>query len=140
MTRLDFLDRFRPVGTPGAAGPAGVPTKEATGVPAELAPVFAALADELAMDEQLLADAHTAGAAHVEAAQRQAGDLIATAQMAAPTARADAAARVVEQVDRDAERELAAAQDEAARIRAAADAKRNELVARAIAHVLGRTT
>lgn len=140
MTRLDFLDRFRPVGTPGAAGPPGVPTNEATGPAAELAPVFAALADELATDEQLVADARTAGSAHVDAARREAADLVAAAELAATAARADAAARVVEQADRDAAGKLAAARNEAARITATADAKRHGLVARAVAHLLGGTT
>ncbi|WP_298228108.1 hypothetical protein [Gryllotalpicola sp.] len=137
MPRLDFLDRFRPVGTPGPAGPVGIPTNEATGPAAELAPVFAALIATFATNEQLVADARTAGAARIEAARRQAAGLVAAAQQDAPAARADAAARVVEQADRNAVAELAAAQDEAGRITAAAAARRDRLVARAVAHLLG---
>ncbi|HEY3259730.1 MAG TPA: hypothetical protein VGJ95_05585 [Pseudonocardiaceae bacterium] len=41
----DFLERLRPVGAPGAAGPAGVPADRSAEIAAELEPVFAALAD-----------------------------------------------------------------------------------------------
>ena len=39
----DLLNRFRPSGTPGAAGVAGVPADRTAGAAAELAPLFAAL-------------------------------------------------------------------------------------------------
>ncbi|GAA2154616.1 hypothetical protein GCM10009844_40690 [Nocardioides koreensis] len=39
----DLLNRFRPSGTPGAAGAAGVPVDRTGGAAAELAPLFAAL-------------------------------------------------------------------------------------------------
>lgn len=41
----DFLDRFRPAGTPGAAGAVGVPADRQAGAEAELAPAFAVLAE-----------------------------------------------------------------------------------------------
>ncbi|HEU4349929.1 MAG TPA: hypothetical protein VFR35_19300, partial [Actinoplanes sp.] len=40
----DFLERLRPAGVPGAAGPAGVPADRVSEIAAELEPVFAALA------------------------------------------------------------------------------------------------
>jgi hypothetical protein len=39
----DLLNRFRPSGTPGAAGAAGVPVDRTAGAPAELAPLLALL-------------------------------------------------------------------------------------------------
>ncbi len=39
----DLLNRFRPSGTPGAAGAAGVPVDRRAGAPAELAPLLALL-------------------------------------------------------------------------------------------------
>ena len=42
----DMLQRFRPIGTPGAAAPAGVPADRAAELGRELQPVF----DELASD------------------------------------------------------------------------------------------
>jgi len=45
MAIQDFLQRFRPAGAPGAPGRAAVPADRVAEATAELAPVFAALAD-----------------------------------------------------------------------------------------------
>ncbi|HET8769051.1 MAG TPA: hypothetical protein VFM86_17125, partial [Pedococcus sp.] len=70
----DLLLRFRPTGTPGPAGPAGVPVDRSAELAAELAPVLAALAATEAECTAL-----------VEEGRRAAG-----AKRAAAAARADA--------------------------------------------------
>lgn len=72
MARSNFLDRFRPAGSPGPAAASGVPAADAVGPETELAAVFAALTPDL--DQ-----AHGV----VEAAQRQAEQELAEAKTAA---------------------------------------------------------
>jgi hypothetical protein len=83
MARPNILDRFRPVGAPGPAGPAGVPATGDQGPAAELAPVFAALAQDVEHCRTL-----------VEEAQEQAAAITAQARLDAGAERAHAAARV----------------------------------------------
>src|ERR1019366_3273449 len=57
MARPNILDRFRPVGAPGPAGPAGVPAADDQGPAVELAPVFDALAADVQACRTLVAEA-----------------------------------------------------------------------------------
>ena len=61
MARLSILDRFRPVGAPGAAGPVGVPAADDQGPAAEVAPVFAALADGVGANAGVAAESRRTG-------------------------------------------------------------------------------
>lgn len=67
MERLKILDRFRPAGAHGPAGVVGVPATDSIGPATELAPVFAALADDVTACSEL-----------VEKAQNQAKSTLAT--------------------------------------------------------------
>jgi cell division septum initiation protein DivIVA len=104
----DYLDRFRPVGAPGAGG-AGVPADRSRELEAELTAVLA-----------LLDDVHSECADLVAQARRDAERIVATA-------RGEAAA-----VADGADRRARAARDEAAReVLAAARAEAVGTVARA---------
>ncbi len=111
----DFLARFRPVGTPGAAATAGVPVDRIREQDAELGPVLDALAETQAQAAAIRAAAADVagqhrrdGAARVEAVLR-AGDDRAKADRTAALAAARAAAEVtVDQVVEDARTEAAA--------------------------------
>jgi hypothetical protein len=92
----DLLSRFRPAGAPGPAGAAGVPADRRQAVAAELAPLFAALAEVEAECERLRRDARQAAAAREAAAAEQARVMVARARDDAAAERAAAAARVRE--------------------------------------------
>jgi 3-hydroxyacyl-CoA dehydrogenase len=94
MSGTGILDRFRPIGAPGAAGSMGVPVSELRGAEAELAPVFAALASEWENADAVVAQATAAAAkARADAAER-AADIVAAAQRSAPADQAAAAERI----------------------------------------------
>ena len=103
MARLSILDRFRPVGTPGAAGPAGVPALDDQGRAAELAPVFAALAGDVAACEALIEEARVSTEGDVARARADAAAIVARARLDARAARVRAAARIEKEAsERDA--------------------------------------
>ncbi|MDD1477384.1 hypothetical protein [Arthrobacter sp. H16F315] len=137
MPRLSILDRFRPVGAPGPAGPAGVPAADNQGPAAELAPVFAALAADVVTCAALVEDARAAAECDVSQARVQASAIVAQARLDAAAERANAATRVAkEAADRDsqaleqAHHEAAALEESgAARIPAAVDKVINMLLA-----------
>jgi len=103
----DILDRFRPAGPPGAASTVGVPADRLAGAEAELAPVFAALAEA----ERRCADTR-------ERAEREAGRR--TAQAHRMAAAIVTRARSQERAERAATAAgaLAAAEAESARLSA----------------------
>lgn len=104
MAGLSILDRFRPVGAPGPAGPAGVPAADDQGRAAELSPVFAALAGDVAACEALVADAHLTAEEDVARARAQAAAIVARARLDAGAARVRAAARIEQEAsERDAQ-------------------------------------
>jgi hypothetical protein len=78
----DFLTRFRPAGSPGAAARAGVPADRSGELEAEVAPVLARLDDTEAEHERLIAQA-----------RREAEQIVATARSAADAIAADGARR-----------------------------------------------
>lgn len=110
----DFLERFRPIGTAGAAAPAGVPADRLADATRELRPVFESLED-VGVECARIRDAATAEALRRRNdAAAQAAAIVAAARRDAPGRRADAAARlrgqsaadvasVVEQGEREAE-------------------------------------
>lgn len=116
-TSRDLLSRFKPAGTPGAAGPAGVPVDRSALLCDELQPVLVLLADTeqecLAIathahqaTEHLRADAHSSVAA-----------TLATARSEADSARAEAAAYQRRSSDERAKADLQRAESGALRIR-----------------------
>jgi len=115
-----FLDRLRPVGIPGRSTPAGVPGDRVTAAEAELAPVFAALADTRRQVDAIIAGAATEATERVATARRYAVALAnraaadterirtGTAERRRRLAAADTAgaARLARQVERSQERRL----------------------------------
>ncbi|ALO67318.1 hypothetical protein NHF46_07785 [Arthrobacter alpinus] len=94
MARLSVLDRFRPMGAPGPAGPSGVPAVEAQGPATELIPVFAALHADVQGCEELVAAARRQAEHDVAEARTQAAAIVSQAKLDAGAARAEAAAVV----------------------------------------------
>lgn len=93
MALLSILDRFRPAGAPGPAA-VGVPAVDRQGPGGELAPVLAALADDVAAGEDLVVRARAQADETVSAAREQAAALLAQARLDAGAERARAAARI----------------------------------------------
>jgi len=99
----DFLTRFRPAGSPGAAARAGVPADRSGELEAEVAPVLARLDDTEAERERLIAQA-----------RRDAEQIVAAARTAADAITADAARRADAVREQAAQQILAAARKQAA--------------------------
>lgn len=119
----NFLDRFRPVGSPGAAAAAGVPASDVLSPPAELVPVFGALAADVETCRRLVSDARLEADRELVRAHEQADALLAQARLDIGAARAAAAARVMlTSADQDA-RMLDDAAREAADLEAAGTAR-----------------
>ena len=125
----DFLSRFRPAGTPGAAARAGVPVDRAAEAAAELEPILA-----------LLAEAESARAAVRERARQDAEDIRERARARADGLVAEARARA------DGERAAAAracarGQAESARLTGQAERRataRRELAEQRLPGYVGR--
>jgi hypothetical protein len=105
MARPNILDRFRPVGAPGPAGPVGVPAVDDQGVATELAPVFAALAPDVQACTALVDEARQEADAALSQARELAAAAIAQARLDAGADRARAAA-AVEQVASEQDAQL----------------------------------
>jgi hypothetical protein len=129
----DLLQRFRPAGAPGAATASGVPADRVAERDAELAPVFARLADPVAQAARIRQDAlveaerrrliaRDAAAARVAAA-RQDAEAIRAHLLAEAQLQATEAARVGSESSREA------AQRIIERARATLDADVGEVMA-----------
>ncbi|HUJ07967.1 MAG TPA: hypothetical protein VLX31_17815 [Streptosporangiaceae bacterium] len=105
----DFLNRFRPVGAPGAAGRAGVPADRAAELAAELRPVLELLDSTQEQCVQVVAQARQEAGRIIARARREAERIAADGRNRAQAARGDATARVLESA-----RTRAAAQGQAA--------------------------
>lgn len=88
----DFLERFRPAGTAGAAAQGGVPADRIADIAAELGPVFMMLDDVEAEAARILASAVERADAIRHDVGRQAAEMVAEAQARSETTRAEAAA------------------------------------------------
>lgn len=132
MARLRILDRFRPVGAPGPAGPAGVPASDDQGPAAELAPVFVALAGDLARCEELVDHARRDAGRDLARAREQAAAIVAQARLDAGAERANAAALVKQASLEQDERVLARARLEAAALEEAGLARIPAVVGKVI--------
>ena len=139
-TARDLLARFRPVGAPGAAAPAGVPADRGAERERELRPVF----EELAATEMTAAgirtDATAEAAALAAAAADAARAIVDAARRDAEAHRAEAAAAVLRQAELDAAATRAAAGREADEIGARAQQRLGDLVARVVDRVLDATS
>jgi hypothetical protein len=131
----NLLDRFRPAGTPGAPGLAGVPVDRRARAADELEPVFAGLADLTTACRA--ARTHAAQEAeHRRAdARERARVLVARAHAEADAERAAARASAVAEGDADAERIAAAGALRSHDIAADAQRSRAALVDRILARL-----
>jgi len=113
MARPNILDRFRPVGAPGPAGPAGVPAVDDLGPAVELAPVFAALDADVQSARMVVEQALREADRELLHAHELAAAILAQARVEAGVERARAAARVERVASEQDERLLGQADKEA---------------------------
>ena len=113
----DLLNRFRPSGTPGAAGAAGVPADHEAGASEELAALFAALAPT-ERECQAAVDRAAADARRIrEDAEEEAVRLVTAARDRQPEERAAVVARQREHGAAEAAATTAEAERRAAEVR-----------------------
>jgi hypothetical protein len=93
MARSTILDRFRPAGVPGPAGPVGVPATGEQGPAAELAPVFAALAADVKTCRKMVEEAQRDADGALSSAREQAAAIMAQTRLDEGAERASAAER-----------------------------------------------
>jgi vacuolar-type H+-ATPase subunit H len=128
----DFLTRFRPAGSPGAAARAGVPADRSGELESEVTPVLARLDDTQAERERLIAQARH-DAEQIVAAARSAAEAIAVdAAQRAETVREQAAQQVMAAARKQADRTTADASQQAAQIRELARQRMPALVSRIV--------
>lgn len=132
----DLLQRYRPVGTPGAAARPGVPADRAAEVATELEPVLALLAGTEDEARRLRAEAREQAHRIREQAAREAEDLVAGARERAAEVRARSAADARSAAAPDGELLVEAARDKAHRMKDRAAALMPEYVDRAVATAL----
>jgi cell division septum initiation protein DivIVA len=119
----NVLDRFRPAGTPGAAGRPGIPADRSADAAAELTPVLALLDD--AQDEAARTRRAATGQAEEirRAAQRQAAEIVAKARDDAVTVRAEAEAEALREAEADDDDMRRQTEAEIARLRQRAETR-----------------
>ena len=136
MARNSLLDRFRPVGAPGPAGPAGVPATDNQGPEAELLPVFEALNPTIREAGELTTDASTRAADTVARARAQAAALVEQARLDSGAVRTDAAAAVSREAEQADEEMLQLAAEEAAELKRRGESRVPELAAVIVADLV----
>ncbi|MET4061030.1 hypothetical protein ABIB35_002588 [Arthrobacter sp. UYP6] len=136
MARNSLLDRFRPVGAPGPAGPAGVPATDDQGPEAELLPVFEALDPTIREAGDLTTDASARAADTVARARAQAAALVEQARLDSGAVRADAAAAVSREAEQADEEMLHLATEEAAELKRRGESRVPELAAVIVADLV----
>lgn len=143
MAGQNFLDRFRPLGAPGAATRVGGPASDDLGPAVELAPVFAALADHVEMCRSLAASAAVEADLELARARERADAVVARARLDVGGAQARAAARVLQAAAALDAGILDAAEKEASEAEQAGtaqvDAVVRDVIDRLVAEQLGRT-
>ncbi|NBM19747.1 hypothetical protein, partial [Streptomyces sp. GC420] len=133
----DFLARFRPAGSPGAAPGGAVPVDRSAELAAELEGPLALLDSTTEEADAIRAEAVRGARQRREEATRRAADIVAAAQAAAPEVRANAAARRRAEAARGDESAARAADAAVTRLRERAHARMPTLVARAVTDVTG---
>lgn len=136
MTVRDFLQRFRPAGTPGAAAGAGVPVDRVAELTAELAAVFALLAEVETETARIRQEAAVQAAIRREEAARTADRMVAGARLRAEAARAEAFTAARSEASAAARATVVAAEQEANRVRGRVDARLPGYVALAVERAL----
>lgn len=136
MARNSLLDRFRPVGAPGPAGPAGVPATDNQGPEAELVPVFEALDPTVRETEALTTDAVKRAAQSVKQAREEAAAMVEKARMESGAVRAEAAAAVSREAAAADEEMLQRARDEADEIKRRGESRVPQLAAVIVADLV----
>jgi hypothetical protein len=134
-TLRDFVRRFRPAGTPGAAAPAGVPADRVSERTAELGPVFDALQDTVTEAETIVAGGRGEAERRRVTAAQQVAELLAGAQQEADAARALGAAAAIASAAGEQEGLLDRARSDAAKIRNGTSEQLPILVDRVVAVV-----
>jgi vacuolar-type H+-ATPase subunit E/Vma4 len=113
----NVLDRFRPAGTPGAAGRPGIPADRSADAAAELTEVLALL-DDVQEQAARTRQAATDRAQEIRrAAQREAAELITKARYDAESVRAQSEADALREADADEENLRSETEAEIARLR-----------------------
>lgn len=97
----DILNRFRPVATPGAPGPRGVPADRSMERESELVALFAALAGTQRQAEEIRRRARVEADQVRRDARQRADALVAEAGVRAEASRSGAAANVRASVERE---------------------------------------
>jgi hypothetical protein len=142
-TARDLLQRFRPLGAPGAAAPPGVPADRQAERGRELQPLFDALADAQEEAGRIRAAATAQGHVRRDQAEQQAAAPLRTARGDAATARAEAAAAVAARGEEESRRLLSDADAEAAAVLRRAEGRYAgpvEMVVRAVRESAGQRT
>lgn len=133
-----FLDRFRAIGTPGAAAGAGVPADRVAERDVELAALFEQVSDVEAAVRSIRSEARQRAHELRESAAAQSRGLMATARRDADSERRNAAARIAARSEEETAHTLASAAAEAAAIREHAEAAVPIYADRVVAMVLDR--
>jgi len=119
--RRDFLDRFRPAGTPGAAGRPGIPADRSADAAAELTIVLALL-DDAQEKAARTRQAATDRAQQIRrVAHRRAAELVAKARDDAEKVRARSEADALREADADEDDMRRQTEAEIARLRQRSD-------------------
>lgn len=136
----DLLDRFRPVGAPGAATAVGVPADRLAEVSQELEPVLALLDDVAAECTVVRADGERRARRLREEGLQRVARLQAAGRAQARAARAEEAARAQQRVEQERTRVLADGEREAALVLDRARLHQQALAERAVAGLLPVTS
>lgn len=130
-----LLQRFRGAGAPGAASAVGVPADRLAETAAELDPVFARLAPVQREAEGIRARAREEAEHTRRRAEEEAAAVLAAAREHAEAERVAASLTASRRVDLDRDQALAAADEEANRVRRHSDAVMTQYVDRVVAQV-----
>ncbi|HEY7260223.1 MAG TPA: hypothetical protein VH589_01920 [Trebonia sp.] len=128
----DFLDRFRPAGSPGAAARSGVPADRSRQLAAEVGPVLALLDESDAERARIVEQARRDAEQVMAAARAEAAAIAADAQRRAQAAREAAEREVLGAARAEAAAAVAAAIRQAAAIRELAGQRMPSLVDQAV--------
>jgi vacuolar-type H+-ATPase subunit H len=135
----DLLRRFRPAGTPGAAGVAGVPLDRVATDAAELAPLFAQLVTAEAECNNIVSQATLDANAALERARVRAREIASGAQQRATSERAAAMARARHVIQEQTDYDLATAQRHADELQARAVDRLTDYAAQVARAITGMT-
>lgn len=135
MSLRDFLERFRPAGTPGASA-VGVPADRTAERSAELEPTLAQLMDVQREAARIRASADEAAETVRQDAAREATELVAAARERAPEIRRQAAETVLRAARQEADALRAAGDGAASVVRRRARECMPDLVDHAVADAL----